>query len=363
MKPLLLLLYLLLTGLSLVQAQTKDWININPPQAGVVGKLVRKGTMVGNQLPASLLKTVAGPDTYRQEATSHFTINLPVSKYDNFKFSRVHIDTMVVDYLSDEAMFGNPNYETNTFVYKAIRAKQVTYFFKIENTSTIKIDEVLPPNIITEISKIIPNASIASIKPSRVATDTIAITIKNPQVYFRALAINLVPSCKDCRQSFKTDIEDGNNYILDLADISTYSSVIKVPQGTQPMFKLYVEQAVTDVKKLKLYFEIDREFLRANNDFITSPIEVPVKEFTLKDNLIRRFSFSPIEYYIGTMSSGVTRALWSDMSLHQPIYVSVAAEQIDESRVKLMTKYSGATFASKVEYTPYKYKIYRGRLQ
>jgi hypothetical protein len=360
MKMRLLLLFLLGISNSGV-AQTNDWTDLTSPQGGVMGKRVSAGALTGAGLSETEIESEPGPDTYRQTATKHFGISLSPSRYDRAVFRRAFIDGMVVDYVSDNALYRNPDYLTNYFVYKGIRAKSITYYFSTANTVALNPLELIPVNAMTAINAVIPTA--AKLTVSRTYKDTIALTITNPRVYFRVLVMQLRMDCDNCRQAFTTNIQtrDADAYLLDLADRNNRTATVTVPLGTKPTFQLYLDQDPTNPAKLKLMLELDEDFQRINSTKtgITSPLEIPSKPLVVGGRTIQQYALRPVEVYLGVINSGKKR-LWSDISLNTPIYASVSAEQVNDSQIALLTRLTNRTFATKVEYTPYKYVIYHG---
>src|ERR1700739_3954514 len=126
MKAYLICILICLTQLSLAQ----NWININRPQTGVLGKLIINSGLSGDRIETSFIQTEDGASEYKEVASSHFNFGLKVTTFDNLKFMNATVDTMSIDYLSDKALYTNDNYFTNPFVYKAIRAKSVNLTFK-----------------------------------------------------------------------------------------------------------------------------------------------------------------------------------------------------------------------------------------
>ena len=364
MKQTTILTIFLIAFNAFVHGQTNNWVTLDKPQTGIVGKLIQNSILSKDKLDSNLIQTEDGADQYRQEATRHFTINLKVTNFDRFKYVKSSIDTMVIDYVKDAALFNNDNYLNNFFVYKALRAKSVTYYFK--KTTTVKVDpkELLKDTIVKAITKAIP--AFDSLDITYKSNDTLAIKILNPKVYFQAIGIQLKDeNCNKCRLSFGTGLGiQSQNFVMDLADQEKYFSSIYIPQGTKPTFTLYLESDEADASKVKAFISIDEGFLKANGNFLKSPLEVPHRDLKIAGKTIRRFSFEPTEYYIGSIISSEKKWLGlGKISLNIPVFVSVNGEQKSPTTINFLNYNLGGVLLTKVEYPNFSFTVYKGKIQ
>jgi len=349
--------------ISTTSGQTSNWITLDKPQSGILGKLIQNSILTKDKVDSTFIQSEDGADQYRKEATRHFEINLKVTKFDKFKYTNISIDTMVIDYLKDAALFNNDNYLKNYFVYKALRAKSVTYYFKKTTTIIVDPKELLKDTIIKAITKQIPLFDSLDIKYT--AKDTLAIKIFNPKVYFQAIAIQLKDdNCKSCRVSFGTALGETNqNFLMDLEDQEKSSATIYIPEGTKPSFNLYLDGDENDTSKLKLFVTLDEGFLKANGNFVSSPLQVPFRDVKIKGKTVRRFSFQPTERYVGSIISSTKRLLKGDVSLNIPVFLSVNGEQRTSTTVNFLNYNQGGLFLTKVEYPRFSFSLYKGKIQ
>jgi hypothetical protein len=341
----------------------QNWISLDKPQSGVVGKLISGDAISGNRLDNSLILTEDGASEYKQEANSHFNLALKVTNFDRIKYMSLTVDTMSIDYLSDKALYTNDNYFTNPFVYKAIRAKSVTISFRKNFTGKIDPSEILGPKIAGVIKKVIPLFD--SLKISYEKNDTLAIKIFNPKVYFEAIAIQLVSNdCRSCRVSFESSFNtDDDVFTMDLADAVKSSSTVSVQEGTKPSFTLSLGQEPDNDDKLNLTLSMDQGFVNANPNLTSSTLTVPYREIKVNGKKFRRFSFNNPQFYLGSIRTTDKTGIWSRVvTLDIPVFISITAEQTSATEVKFVNKDPSSKYMSKLEYPEYSFVAYTGKI-
>lgn len=344
----LILVALLLTNLAFGQ-----WTPLKQPQSNALGLILKDKTLTGNPVDKKHIRTEEGEAEKTSLIKSSFNSDFGVGTFSSHKYDSVVVKNVEVDYIDETFINDNGAFKNSFFVYKGLRASEVTVYFTRNIDADVKPKEVLEAALKADILKYIPNRDSISFSYSN--DRTTAMTIKNPRVYFQVQVVKLKKvETKERRRSFSMAFNEQNNpkFSLDFSN-SDRRKAINYPiikgVSTQPVIELALQKDTNN--KLQLVLLLDDQFSMANN----LPNPYPILEKSIGGGITTFFESGK---YLGKLAND---------NIDGHVYLFIDGEKKSENVVEFKNFQSGGgndIVLTTCLYSPYiKFKRYNGQIK
>lgn len=250
----LILIAILLTNISFGQ-----WTQLQQPQSNALGLILKDKTLTGNPVDKKHIRTEEGEAEKTSLIKSSFNSNFGAGTFSSHKYDSVVVKNVEVDYMDETFINDNGAFKNSYFVYKGLRASEVTVYFTRNIDADLKPKEILEAALKADILEYIPNRDSISFRYSN--DRTTAMTIKNPMVYFQVQIVKLNKvETRGRRRSFAMAFNEHNNpkFSLDFSNGDRRKAInypIIKGVSTKPVIELALQKDTNE--KLQLVILLD----------------------------------------------------------------------------------------------------------
>jgi hypothetical protein len=346
-------LNLILTAILFANISFGQWTPLKQPQSNALGRILKDKTLTDNPVDKKHIRTEEGEAEKTSLIKSSFNSDFGAGTFSSHKYDSVVVKNVEVDYIDETFINDNGAFKNSFFVYKGLRASEVTVYFTRDIDAELKAKEILEAALKANILKYIPNRDSISFSYSN--NRTTAMTIKNPRVYFQVQVVKLKKvETRGRRRSFSMAFNEQNNpkFSLDFAN-SDRRKAINYPiikgVSTQPFIELALQKDTDN--KLQLVLLLDDQFAKANN----LPNPYPISEKPIGGGIITYFESGK---YLGKLAND---------NIDGHVYLFVDGEKKSENVVEFKNFQTGGgndIVLTTCLYSPYiKFKRYNGQIK